>query len=112
MRSTSGARRVGEVEFLVLMAVLRLDGAGYAVPIRALIAEEAGVTLTRGSIYVTLDRLERKGMVKSWLSEPTARPGGKARRCFRILPRGMTALRAFRRAVDRLSTGTVLADGA
>ena len=100
--------RLGEVEQLVLLAVLRLAGHAYAVPIRELIAREADVTLTRGSIYITLDRLEEKKLVESWFSEPTGEPGGKARRLFRILPAGVTALRAARRAVDRLSAGTVL----
>ena len=103
--------RLGEVEQLVLLAVLRLAGDAYAVPIRGLIAREAHVRLTRGSIYITLDRLEEKKLVESWFSEPTGEPGGKARRLFRILPAGLTALRAARRAVDRLSVGTVLEKG-
>ena len=103
--------RLGEVEQLVLLAVLRLAGEAYAVPIRELILREARVTLTRGSIYITLDRLEEKKLVESWFSEPTGEPGGKARRLFRILPAGLAALRAARRAVDRLSIGTVLEKG-
>jgi PadR family transcriptional regulator, regulatory protein PadR len=103
--------RLGEVEQLVLLAVLRLAGEAYAVPIRELIQREAHVTLTRGSIYITLDRLEEKKLVESWFSEPTGEPGGKARRLFRILPAGVAALRAARRAVDRLSAGTVLDRG-
>jgi len=101
--------RLGEVEQLVLLAVLRLDSAAYAVPIRNLIAGQAGLGLSRGSIYITLDRLEKKGLVESWFSEPTGEPGGKARRLFRIRPAGVAALRAARRAVDKLSAGTVLA---
>ena len=100
--------RLGEVEQLVLLAVLRLNEDAYAVPIRDLIRREANVTLTRGSIYITLDRLEEKQLVESWFSAPTGEPGGKARRLFRILPTGLAALRAARRAVDRLSAGTVL----
>jgi PadR family transcriptional regulator PadR len=102
------ALRLGEVEQLVLLAVLRLEGDAYAVPIRALIADEGGVPLTRGSIYVTLDRLEKKGLVESAFSEPEAVPGGKARRLFRVRSDGMAALKAARRAVDRLTAGTVL----
>ena len=100
--------RLGEVEQLVLLAVVRLSGEAYAVPIRALISREAGVRLTRGSIYITLDRLETKGLVESWFSDPTGQPGGKARRLFRIRPLGLAALRAARRAVDRLMVGTEL----
>lgn len=103
--------RLGEVELLVLLAVLRLEGGAYAVPIRSVIAEEAGVNLARGSVYVTLDRLEKKGLVESWFSEPTGEPGGKARRLFRILPPGVRALRSARRAFDRLSMGTALEGG-
>ena len=102
------ASRLGEVEQLVLLAVLRLEGDAYAVPIRRLLIKEAGVTLLRGSIYITLDRLEQKGLVASAFSEPSGLPGGKARRLFRIRPAGLAALRAARRAVDRLSQGTVL----
>jgi DNA-binding PadR family transcriptional regulator len=106
---SSDSSRLGEVEQFVLLAVLRLKNAAYAVPIRALIVDEAGVALSRGSIYVTLDRLEEKGLVESWFSEPTGEPGGKARRLFRIRPAGVEALRSVRRAVDRLSAGTVVA---
>ena len=108
MRDDTGSPRLGEVEQLVLLAVLRLDGTAYAVPLRELIRKEAGVDLARGSVYVTLDRLEAKGYVSSSYSEPLAEPGGKARRIFRISRSGVAALRAARRAVDRLSTGTVL----
>lgn len=100
--------RLGEVEQLVLLAVVRLSEEAYAVPIRDLIARQAGVRLTRGSIYVTLDRLETKGLVESWFSDPTGEPGGKARRLFRVRPLGMSTLRAARRAVDRLAVGTQL----
>jgi len=103
--------RLGEVELLVLLAVLRLMGGAYAVPIRSLIAEEAGVHLARGTVYVTLDRLERKQLVESGFSEPTPEPGGKAKRLFRILPAGLNALQSARRGIDRLAEGTVLEGG-
>ena len=60
---------LGEVEQLVLLAILRLGAGTYAVPIRAEL-ERHGVRLTRGSIYVTLDRLERKGFVRSLNAYP------------------------------------------
>jgi len=99
---------LGEVELLVLLAVLRLKEEAYAVPIRQVIVDEAGVDLSRGTIYVTLERLERKGYVYSWFSDPVAVRGGKARRFFRLKPPGLAALKGTRRAVDRLATGTVI----
>ncbi len=68
----------------------------------------AGIELSRGTVYVTLDRLERKGLVTSWFDDPTPQRGGKATRCFRITPDGMAELRAAQRRVDRLRAGTVL----
>ena len=99
----------GEVEHLVLLAVLRLDGAAYAVPIRDLILDATGIGLPRGSIYITLDRLEEKGFVESWFSEPGIERGGKARRLYRVRPAGLSALRAGQRNLERLAAGTVLA---
>lgn len=100
---------LGEVEQLVLLSVLRLGDEAYAVPMRELIEAEAGVSLSRGTMYVTLERLERKGYVTSWFSDPQAVRGGKARRHFRLKPPGLTALKASQSAVSRLSRGTALA---
>ena len=99
---------LGEVEQLVLLAILRIGEGAYAVPIREELQKNGGVSLSRGTIYVTLDRLERKGYVHSWFDEPTPEPGGKARRCFRLERDGMLALRAAQRMVDRLRAGTPL----
>jgi len=109
MASLSDQPLLGEVEQLVLLAVLRLGEEAYAVPIRTLVKEEAGVELSRGTIYVTLERLERKGYVTSWFSDPQAVRGGKARRFFRLKPPGLAAVKASKRAVDRLAEGTVVA---
>jgi DNA-binding PadR family transcriptional regulator len=102
---------LGEVEQLVLLAVLRLGDEAYAVPMRELILKDAGVSLSRGTLYVTLERLERRGYVTSWFSDPQAVRGGKARRFFRLKPPGMAALKQSQSAVDRLAQGTELARG-
>jgi DNA-binding PadR family transcriptional regulator len=98
---------LGEVEQLVLLAILRLGDEAYAVPIRGVIKRETGVDLSRGTIYVTLERLERKGYVTSWFSDPQAVRGGKARRIFQLKPAGVTAIKALKRGLDRLAEGTV-----
>src|SRR5215207_6860699 len=99
---------LGEVEQLVLLAILRLGEGAYAVPIRRELQRSGGVSLSRGTIYVTLDRLERKRYVTSTFAEPTPEPGGKARRCFRIEREGIMALRAAHRMFDRLRAGTAV----
>jgi PadR family transcriptional regulator len=108
MPPTGSGSLLGEVEQLVLLAVLRLGDEAYAVPIRELIERDAGVRLSRGTVYVTLERLERKGYVTSWFSDPQAVRGGKARRFFRLKPPGLAAAKASKRAVDQLARGTVV----
>jgi len=104
----SDRQLLGEVEQLVLLAILRIGEEAYAVPIREELERQGGVKLSRGTIYVTLDRLERKGYVRSHFAAPTPEPGGKARRCFHLEREGLLALRAAQRMVDRLRAGTAL----
>ncbi len=84
MSSFSEKGLLGELEQLVLLAVMNQSGEGYAVSIRDEIEERTQIALGRGSIYVTLDRLDRKGYVSSVMGEPTSERGGKAKRCFKL----------------------------
>ena len=95
---------LGELEQLVLLAAIRLADQAYAVSIRDLIEAETGIAITRSSVYVTLDRLDRKGYVASWFGDPTPERGGKAKRHFRVTAAGRRALAAAERAVARLRT--------
>jgi DNA-binding PadR family transcriptional regulator len=95
---------LGELEQLVLMAVLRLEDP-YPVSVRDEIRARAGVDLSRGTIYVTLHRLERRGLVTSALGDPTPARGGKAKRVFHVTPAGQRELRAARAALRRLADG-------
>src|SRR5881397_1063415 len=83
----------GQFEQLVLTAILTLRDEAYGVTIHAKVAELARPKpVSLGAIYVTLDRLEDKGFVASWLSEPTAERGGRAKRCYRLEALGERAL--------------------
>jgi PadR family transcriptional regulator PadR len=108
LRRDPSTTLLGEVEMLVLLSVLKLGDEAYAVPIRQAIHDEAGVNLTRGTVYVALERLEQKGYLTSLFSEPQAVRGGKARRYFQLKPAGLAALKAAKSAVDSLAEGTVL----
>ena len=99
---------LGEVEQLVLLAILRIGEGAYAVPIREELSRHGGVRLSRGTVYVTLDRLERKGYVTSTFADPTPEPGGKSRRVFTIERSGIMALKAAQRMVESLRAGTLL----
>ena len=85
-----------------MLAVLRLDNASHAPAVADEIQERAGITLARGSVYVALDRLERKGYLASRFGDPTAERGGKAKRLFSVTPEGRRALAHAERAIARL----------
>ena len=99
---------LGEFEQVVLLAVARLDDAGYGVSIRKEIARRTGRDVTVGSVYTTLARLEEKGMVASFEGDPTPRRGGRARRHFRLTPQGAESLEAARGMMDRMWDGVEL----
>src|SRR5262245_2340275 len=101
------ARRapVGQLELLVLLALMRLDDRAYGVAIAAAIEEASGREIVLGSIYVTLQTLEEKGLVSSTLGEPTAARGGRAKRYFRITANGIREVRDIRQTLTRLWRG-------
>ena len=84
---------LGQFEQLVLTAILTRRDDAYGVSIHAKVQELARPkAVSLGAVYVTLDRLEDKGMVKSWLSDPTGERGGRAKRCYRVEALGERAL--------------------
>lgn len=100
---------LGEVEQLVLLAALRLGADAYPVSVRDEIEARTGIVLSRPTVYITLDRLERKGYLQSTFGPPTPERGGKAKRCFAVEPAGLRALRTSMTALDRLAAGTRVA---
>jgi DNA-binding PadR family transcriptional regulator len=102
MSSFSEKGLLGELEQLVMLSLPVLGDDAYAVSIRDHIEARTGISLGRSSVYVTLDRLERKGYVRSALGDPTPERGGKAKRCFEITAAGARALTEAERAVSRM----------
>jgi DNA-binding PadR family transcriptional regulator len=96
---------LGEFEQLVLLAILQLDDDVYGVPIVDEIERRTGRTVTPAAVYVTLRRLEQKGLLSSWMSTPTPERGGKARRCVKVTAAGRESLRGARHAIDQMWKG-------
>lgn len=106
------ASSLGEFEQIVLLAVLRLDKEAYGVTIRAEIASCTGREPAPGALYTTLDRMEEKGLVRSWLGEPTPERGGRAKRYFAATKAGRAALVRAQLAYRNLLEGLNLLGGA
>jgi DNA-binding PadR family transcriptional regulator len=96
---------LGEFEQMVLLAIAHLDGEAYGVPIVQEIERRTGRSVARAAVYITLRRLEEKGFVSSWMSEPTPERGGKGRRYVKLEAAGAKALREARTIADRMWRG-------
>ena len=94
--------RIGAFEELVLLAVGGLSGTGYGVTIQAELERETGDAISLGAVYATLDRLERKGLVRSRVGPATAERGGRRKRLFQVTADGVAAVREMQRIRGRL----------
>ena len=100
------AQSIGEFEQMILLAVLHRREDAYGVTIHDELARHTRRPVARGAVYMTLDRLEKKGLLTSVpLSEPTAERGGRAKRCYRLTKPAVEALRASRRTLLSLWDG-------
>lgn len=88
--------QLGEFEHVVLSAILHLGGEAYALPIRDKLQELGRRRVSRGALYTTLMRLEKKGYLQSRVGEPLPQRSGRARRFFTVSADGLEALRRSR----------------
>jgi DNA-binding PadR family transcriptional regulator len=96
---------LAEFEHLVLLALVRMGREGYGMTVRRELQKTSGREIAIGSVYATLDRLERKGYVSSSRSDPDPVRGGRSRRHFQVEQRGLTALAQTRSLLDRMWDG-------
>ena len=94
--------RLGEFEELTLLAVLTLEEGAYGVAVQDVIERQTGREVTLGAAYAALERMERKGMLRSSLGPSTAERGGKRRRLFSVTPEGLRVLTEARKAREAL----------
>lgn len=96
---------LGEFELLVMLAVIRLGDDAYGVPVLAEIARQTGREVAFGTVYATLERLQKKGLVSSSLGEATPERGGRAKRYFRVTAAGLRTVRDAKESLTRLWRG-------
>jgi DNA-binding PadR family transcriptional regulator len=99
------ASALGDFEQLVLLGVLRLGDMAYGAAIRQEIHARSGRDVSINAVYTTLDRLESKGLLRSWVGEPTTKRGGRRRKFYALRPAGRAALRHAYQAVIAMADG-------
>jgi DNA-binding PadR family transcriptional regulator len=96
---------LGEFEYLLVAAAARLGEEAYGAAIREEIETTTGRRCSLGALYTTLDRLEAKALVETWMGEATAERGGRAKRMVRVTPKGIEAATDFYNSIRRVSHG-------
>jgi PadR family transcriptional regulator len=96
---------LGELEQLVLLALIRLGNGAYGAAILKEIRDRTGREVSEGGAYMTLGRLEEKKMVASYVGLPTPQRGGRRRRHYLIDTAGERALGRAWRAVHAMADG-------
>lgn len=96
---------LGDLEQLVMLALLRLGDDGFGAAVQREIAERSGRDVTLGAVYTALARLEEKGFVESFVGEPLPQRGGRRRRHYAVRPAGREAIAEAWRAMKALSRG-------
>jgi PadR family transcriptional regulator PadR len=96
---------LAELELLVLLAVLRLGNGTYGAEIRREIADRTTRDVPVSSIYVTLQRLEKKRLVVSYVGQPTRERGGRRRTHYLLDSEGQKALGRSYRTLRAMTDG-------
>jgi DNA-binding PadR family transcriptional regulator len=96
---------LGEFEVIVLMAALHLGRQAYGSAMLDEIEARTGRRVSRGSVYITLDRLEDKGLLESRLEEASQKRGGRPKRLFRVTGAGLKAVKHSLSVLARMHKG-------
>jgi DNA-binding PadR family transcriptional regulator len=96
---------LGEFELLVMLTVIRLGDDAYGVPVSREIERQTGRSVAFGTVYATLERLQKKGFVTSSLGDATPERGGRAKRYFQATTAGLRTVRETKQSLIRLWRG-------
>lgn len=102
---------LGDFEHLILLAVLRCGSQGYGLAIRDEIVARTNRAVSTGAVYTTLDRLERKGLLRSQLAPGGLSRDNRRRRLYDLTPDGREAVMETQHAIRTMSKGLRLSGG-
>ena len=96
---------LGEFEVIVLMAVMHLADDAYGSAVRDEIERRTDRDVARGAVYITLERLQEKGLLASKLGDSAPGRGGRPKRLFRVTAPGLKAVRHAVATLTRMHKG-------
>lgn len=96
---------LAEFELLVLLAVMQVGDGAYPLSIRDALEARTGRAASRAAVFITLERLEEKGLAVSHYGDPTPVRGGRAKRFFNATPQGVAAVKRTLNMVSSMTAG-------
>ena len=94
--------RLGEFEELVLLTVYGLGSEAYGVPIVEKLEKDTERSVSLGAVYAALNRLEKKGHLRSKVGGVTKERGGRRKRFFQVTKPGLHVLGEMRRIREKI----------
>lgn len=94
---------LGEFEYVLITATADLADKAYGAAIRERIEKAIRRPCSVGALYTTIERLETKGLLETWMGEATPQRGGRAKRMVRVTPQGVRAAKHFYDSMMRIS---------
>jgi len=89
-------------EELLMLALFRIEEDAYLVNIRDHLIENAGKDWAFGSIYMSLEKLRKKGYVRSHMGTSSASRGGKAIKYYELSREGIRILTETKKLYDKM----------
>jgi DNA-binding PadR family transcriptional regulator len=93
---------ISRSEEYILLAIVRLREGAYGVAIRNRLKQDTGETWAFGAVHVMLSRLEKKGLLESYLAEPTPQRGGRSKRIYTMTSLGRQTMEQIKKVQDRV----------
>jgi len=93
---------LNRAEEIVLLSIWKLQEKAYGITIREDVIKTTGYKWSIGAVYAPLNRLEKKGMVKTKVGDPLPERGGKSRIYYTVTIEGKNALNEIKRVHEEL----------
>jgi len=90
------------MEEILLLTVHQLGSEAYGVTIKARVEELLGKSVSVGAVYVPLDRLAKRGLLKTWQGEPSPERGGRSKKFYKLTRDGLEILQETKALSDSL----------
>jgi len=94
--------QLGEFEEIVLLTIGILHGEAYSVSIKKEIEERLSRSVSLGGLHTALERLEKKGYIKSRDGDPTPDRAGRPKRYVEVTALGIKAMEYSKSTRDSL----------